>query len=103
MLQQITPHGKSTRTAKRRSAEMELMLWNIGLTALLGVVGWVLKDKSDEINRLQILINRTREEIAKEYVTKAEVHADINRVLDRLDRLDEKLDRLMGATNARGQ
>jgi hypothetical protein len=82
---------------------MELMLWNIGLTALLGVVGWVLKDKSDEINRLQILINRTREEIAKEYVTKAEVHADINRVLDRLDRLDEKLDRLMGATNARGQ
>ncbi len=79
------------------------MLWNIGLTALLGVVGWVLKDKSDEINRLQILINRTREEIAKEYVTKAEVHADINRVLDRLDRLDEKLDRLMGATNARSQ
>jgi predicted DNA-binding protein YlxM (UPF0122 family) len=77
---------------------MELMLWNIGLTALLGVVGWVLKEKSDEINRLQILINRTREEIAKEYVTKAEVHADINRVLDRLDRLDEKLDRLMATT-----
>jgi hypothetical protein len=82
---------------------MELMLWNIGLTALLGVVGWVLKEKSEEISRLQILINRTREEIAKEYVTKAEVHADINRVLDRLDRLDETLDRLMGATNARSQ
>jgi predicted DNA-binding protein YlxM (UPF0122 family) len=82
---------------------MELMLWNIGLTALLGVVGWVLKEKSDEISRLQILINRTREEIAKEYVTKAEVHADINRVLDRLDRLDEKLDRLMGVANARSQ
>jgi predicted DNA-binding protein YlxM (UPF0122 family) len=82
---------------------MELMLWNIVLTALLGFVGWVLKDKSEEINRLQILINRTREEIAKEYVTKAEVHADINRVLDRLDRLDEKLDRLMGAANARSQ
>ena len=82
---------------------MELMLWNICLTALLGVLGWVLKEKSAEISRLQILINRTREEIAKEYVTKAEVHADINRVLDRLDRLDEKLDRLMGATNARSQ
>jgi predicted DNA-binding protein YlxM (UPF0122 family) len=82
---------------------MELMLWNIVLTVLLGFVGWVLKDKSEEISRLQILINRTREEVAKEYVTKAEVHADINRVLDRLDRLDEKLDRLMGATNARSQ
>jgi len=98
MLQRITPHGKNTRIVKRWSAEMELMLWNIGLTALLGVVGWVLKEKSEEINRLQILLNRTREEIAKEYVTKAEVHADINRVLDRLDRLDEKLDRLMATT-----
>jgi len=82
---------------------MELMLWNAGLTVLIGFVGWILKEKSEELNRLQILLNRTREEIAKEYVTKAEVHADINRVLDRLDRLDEKLDRLMGATNARSQ
>ena len=82
---------------------MELMLWNAGLTVLIGVVGWVLKDKAAELNRLQILLNRTREEVAKEYVTKAEVHADINRVLDRLDRLDEKLDRLMGAHNARSQ
>ena len=82
---------------------MELMLWNTGLTVLVGFVGWVFKDKAAEIDRLQILLNRTREEVAKEYVTKAEVHADINRVLDRLDRLDEKLDRLMGATNARSQ
>jgi predicted DNA-binding protein YlxM (UPF0122 family) len=77
---------------------MELMLWNAGLTVLLGFVGWVLKEKSAELSRLQILLNRTREEIAKEYVTKAEVHADINRVLDRLDRLDEKLDRIMATT-----
>ena len=80
---------------------MELMLWNIGLTVLLGFVGWVLKEKSAELSRLQILLNRTREEVAKEYVTKAEVHTDINRVLDRLDRLDEKLDRLM-ATSLKG-
>jgi hypothetical protein len=82
---------------------MESVVWNIILTAGIGFVGWVLRDKAEEINRLQILLNRTREEVAKEYVTKAEVHADINRVLDRLDRLDEKLDRLMGAQNARSQ
>jgi hypothetical protein len=85
------------------SAEMESVVWNMILTAGIGFVGWVLRDKAAEISRLQILLNRTREEVAKEYVTKAEVHADINRVLDRLDRLDEKLDRLMGATNARSQ
>lgn len=48
-----------------------------------------------EVARLGILLNKTREEVAKEYVTKVEVHADINRVLDRLDRLDTKLDRLV--------
>ena len=32
------------------------------------------------------------EEIAKEYVTKVDVHLDINRVLDRLDRMEQKLD-----------
>lgn len=74
---------------------MDTMVWNIILSAGVGLLSWVLKDKSDELARVTILLNRTREEIAKEYVTKSEVHADINRVLVRLDRLDEKLDRLM--------
>jgi predicted DNA-binding protein YlxM (UPF0122 family) len=74
---------------------MDNMVWNLILSAGLGLLTWILKEKSDELSRVTILLNRTREEIAKEYVTKTEVHADINRVLDRLDRLDEKLDRLM--------
>ena len=79
---------------------METMVWNLILSAGLGLLTWVLKEKSNELNRITILLNRTREEVAKEYVTKTEVHADINRVLDRLDRLDEKLDRLMEKRNA---
>ena len=71
---------------------MEMMLWNALLTTLLGLLGWTLKTKSEEIDRLQILLNSTREEVAKEYVTKVDVHHDINRVLDRLDRLEGKLD-----------
>ena len=69
-----------------------MTVWNALLTTLLGLVGWILKAKSEEIDRLQILLNRTREEVAKEYVTKVDVHHDINRVLDRLDRLEGKLD-----------
>lgn len=76
---------------------MDLTIWNIVLSTLIAVLGWILREKSEEINRLGILLNKTREEVAKEYVTKVEVHADINRVLDRLDRLDVKLDRLMEA------
>lgn len=75
------------------------MLWNAVLTIFLGLIGWAVKAKERELERTQeelgrvtILLNRTREEVAKEYVTKQEVHHDINRVLDRLDRLEAKLD-----------
>ena len=74
---------------------MEMMLWNIVLSLLIGVVSWVLREKSTELQRVTILLNRTREEMAKEYITKAEVHADINRVMARLEVLDAKLDRIM--------
>lgn len=82
---------------------MELThLWSAALTVIMALLGFIvkakdaeLKETKDELSRVTILVNRTREEVAKEYVTKVEVHADINRVLDRLDRLDEKLDRLM--------
>lgn len=73
----------------------EVMLWNTVLSVLLVLVGWVLREKSSELNRITILLNRTREEVAKEYVTKVEVHADINRVMTRLEVLDAKLDRLI--------
>ena len=71
---------------------MEMLVWNLVLSTLLGMLAFFLKEKSAELHRIQILLNRTREEIAKEYVTKSEVHNDINRVLDRLDRLESKLD-----------
>lgn len=75
---------------------MELMLWNTVLSLLIGLFGWVLREKSAELSRVTILLNRTREEVAKEYITKVEVHADINRVMSRLEVLDAKLDRLIG-------
>ena len=75
---------------------MELdIIWSGGLTAIVGLVGWILKYYAGEVQRLQILLNRTREEMAKEYVTKTEVHYDMSRVMDRLDALDGKIDRLI--------
>ena len=74
---------------------MDMMLWNIALSAGLGLMSWFAKTMWEEQQRLSILLNRTREEVAKEYVTKQEVHADINRVMDRLDALDAKLDRFL--------
>ena len=74
---------------------MELMLWNVALSFISALILMWIKSTVDELKRVQILLNRTREEIAKEYITKNDVHSDINRVLVRLDRLDEKLDAFM--------
>jgi len=74
---------------------VEMMLWNVVLTAAFAAMSWFAKTMWAEQQRLSILLNRTREEVAKEYVTKAEVHNDINRVIDRLEALDAKLDRIM--------
>jgi hypothetical protein len=71
------------------------MIWNAILTVGLGLVGGILRYAFAEMQRLQILLNRTREELAKEYVTKMEVHADINRVILRIDNLDAKIERLL--------
>ncbi len=78
------------------------MLWNTILSLVIGIFGWVLREKAAELARVTILLNRTREEIAKEYITKAEVHADINRVMSRLEVLDAKLDRLIEGNRTRG-
>ncbi len=71
------------------------MLWSAALSAVMALIGWVLKNHTDEVQRLQILLNRTREEMAKEYVTKVEVHGDFNRVIARIDNLDSKIDRIL--------
>jgi len=76
---------------------MEMMIWNMVLTLIVAILGWVVKDKFAELQRLGILLNKTREEVAREHVTRAEVRADSQMLLDRLDRLEQKIDRI--ATN----
>ena len=70
-------------------------LWSFGLTAGLGFIVWWIKSQHDELKRVQILVNRTREELAKEYSTKVESTASIDRLITRLDTLDAKMDRIL--------
>lgn len=75
---------------------MEMMVWNIVLSAIVGVMGFMLKGKFDEISRLGILLNRTREEIARDHVTRAEMNTTVDKLGERFDhafkRLEDKLD-----------
>jgi hypothetical protein len=74
---------------------METMLWDGALTLGIAVAMMWIKSVNDENKRIGILLSKTREEGAEKYVTKVEVHTDINRVLDRLDRLENKIDTFM--------
>ena len=70
-------------------------LWNVGLTAALGFVVWWAKTQHEELRRVQILLNRTREDIAKEYVTKSDSSEVLSQIMNKFDRIEEKIDRLM--------
>jgi len=80
---------------------MEMMVWNIVLSSVVAVMGFLLKGKFDEISRLGILLNRTREEVARDHITRAEFRADMQQLLDRFDRLERKIDNLKAPASER--
>tara|TARA_R100000458_G_C8264767_1_gene239926 strand:- start:1429 stop:1671 length:243 start_codon:yes stop_codon:yes gene_type:complete len=70
------------------------IIWNIFITLVLAPILYNIRQNATELKRQDILINKTREEVAKEYVTKQELKDDMSRLMDRLEKLDEKLDKL---------
>lgn len=71
---------------------MEMMVWNIILSAVVAIMGFFLKGRMDELERLGILLNRTREEIARDHITRAEMNTVVERLGDRFDRAIERLE-----------
>lgn len=80
---------------------MEMMVWNIVLSAVVAVMGFLLKGKFDELSRLGILLNRTREEVARDHITRSEFRADMQQLIDRFDRLERKIDNLRTPSHER--
>tara|TARA_B110000881_G_C18584007_1_gene523558 strand:- start:294 stop:521 length:228 start_codon:yes stop_codon:yes gene_type:complete len=66
-------------------------LWSSVLTLGVGFIGFILRGYVVEMQRLQILLNRTREE----YVTKVESTQVLGQIMAKFDRIEEKLDRLV--------
>jgi hypothetical protein len=77
---------------------MEMMIWNVILTAIVALLGFIVKEKFAEVSRLGILLNRTREEVARDHITRSEVHRDMEKIMERFDagiaRLEAKIDDL---------
>ena len=70
-------------------------VWTGGLTVLLGILGYIMHEKFQELARLSILLNKTREEVARDNVTQAEVDKIMDHIDQRFNKLEEKIDRLI--------
>jgi len=70
-------------------------LWNGLLTIGGAVIVLFIKSHHSNVQRIEILLNKTREEVARDYVTKTGLTSDMDRIFDRFDRLEDKIDSLM--------
>lgn len=68
-----------------------MLFWNIILTMVIAPAFWAFRQMFAEVKRLQVLLNKTREE----YATKAELRDSMDRVMEALHRLEDKLDRAL--------
>jgi len=72
--------------------EIDAMLfWNIILTMVVVPAGWAFNKMFQEVKRLQILLNKTREE----YARKDDVKDDMDRVMAALHRVEDKIDKML--------
>jgi histidinol phosphatase-like enzyme len=74
-------------------------VWSAGLTMATAVIGFLLKEKFAELNRVSILLNKTREEIARDYVTQTEIQRITDHIDQRFNKLEAKIDQLIHARN----
>ena len=74
------------------------LVWNVVLTLLLGPLGFLVRNILSEQKRIDILLNKTREEVAKDYVTRDELAEDMERLMRSIERIDAKIDRLQNRT-----
>ena len=72
-------------------------IWSGVLSALLGALWFFLREKLDDVKRIERLLNITREEIARDTATKAEVARVTEHIDQRFNKLEEKIDRLLQA------
>ena len=68
-----------------------IMFWNVVLTLIIAPAFWAFRNLMQEVKRVDILLNRTRED----YATRKEMRDDMKLVVDALHRVDDKLDRVL--------
>jgi len=69
-----------------------IIFWNVVLSLIYAPLIYGIRTNLMEIKRIDILLNKTREELPRVYVTKLELRNDMDRLFKRFDKIEEKLD-----------
>ena len=72
-------------------------IWSAILSAMLAGLWFFIREKFEDVKRLERLLNITREEIARDTATKAEVARVTDHIDQRFNRLEAKIDQLIQA------
>tara|TARA_B100000927_G_scaffold163853_1_gene132001 strand:+ start:511 stop:762 length:252 start_codon:yes stop_codon:yes gene_type:complete len=72
--------------------EMGHLLWNLVLTGIIGPFVWFIINLNNETKRLEILLNRTREEVARDYIQKDDLERAMKPLIESIEKIDGKLD-----------
>lgn len=75
------------------------IIWNAILSLIVAPLIIIIGAQVREIRRIDILLNRTREELGKEYVTRKEVDNVMDRLMEAISKLSQKVDRLFEERN----
>ena len=70
-------------------------LWTGGLTIFVALIGYIMHEKFNDLKRIDMLLNKTREEVARDNVTKAEVDRIVEHMDARFNKLESKIDELI--------
>ena len=71
------------------------VIWSTILSVALGGLWFFIRERIEEIKRIDILLNKTREEIARDYATNSEVQRVTDHIDQRFNRLEAKIDQLI--------
>ena len=80
------------------------LIWSAVLSVVMGGFGLFIREKlaqvkdvGEDVKRVERLLNITREEVARDYVTQAEIQRITDHIDQRFNRLEAKIDQLIQA------
>jgi len=69
--------------------------WSAVLSLIVGLFAYMMNEKFRELTRVTILLNKTREEVARDNVTQTEIDRITNHIDQRFNKLEAKIDQLI--------